>query len=77
MERGLRQLPPVPRYIEEGKSYLTISVGCTGGKHPSVVVANDLGAALRARVGTSPCRIATFSSQSKPARIPAAEVRAG
>ena len=30
----------LPRYLAEGKAYLTISVGCTGGRHRSVVVAN-------------------------------------
>ncbi len=32
----------IPKYIEEGKAYLTIAVGCTGGRHRSVVVANEL-----------------------------------
>ncbi len=32
----------LPRYLAEGKSYLTISIGCTGGRHRSVVVANVL-----------------------------------
>ena len=32
----------VPGYVDEGKSYLTIAIGCTGGRHPSVVVAEDL-----------------------------------
>jgi UPF0042 nucleotide-binding protein len=32
----------VPGYIDEGKSYLTIAVGCTGGRHRSVVVADAL-----------------------------------
>ncbi len=32
----------IPNYINEGKSYLTVAVGCTGGKHRSVVVANEL-----------------------------------
>jgi len=32
----------IPKYIKEGKSYLTIAVGCTGGQHRSVVIANQL-----------------------------------
>ena len=32
----------IPRFIEEGKGYLTISIGCTGGKHRSVVLAEKL-----------------------------------
>jgi UPF0042 nucleotide-binding protein len=34
----------IPRYEEEGKSYLTIAIGCTGGHHRSVVLAEELGA---------------------------------
>jgi RNase adapter protein RapZ len=37
----------LPRYQREGKSYLTIGVGCTGGRHRSVMVANHLRAALK------------------------------
>ena len=32
----------IPRYIKEGKSYLTIATGCTGGKHRSVVITNEI-----------------------------------
>jgi UPF0042 nucleotide-binding protein len=32
----------LPAYIEEGKRYLTIAIGCTGGKHRSVVLAARL-----------------------------------
>jgi UPF0042 nucleotide-binding protein len=32
----------VPGYVSEGKAYLTIAIGCTGGRHRSVVVAEDL-----------------------------------
>jgi UPF0042 nucleotide-binding protein len=33
----------LPRYVKEGKSYLTVGVGCTGGRHRSVMIANALG----------------------------------
>jgi len=36
----------IPRYIKEGKSYLTIAIGCTGGRHRSVMIANSLADAL-------------------------------
>jgi RNase adapter protein RapZ len=39
----------LPRYIKEGKSYLTIAIGCTGGRHRSVMIANALGAALKGK----------------------------
>jgi UPF0042 nucleotide-binding protein len=39
----------LPHYQREGKSYLTISIGCTGGRHRSVVVTTHLAALLRAR----------------------------
>ena len=32
----------VPGYVAEGKSYLTLAIGCTGGRHRSVVVADEL-----------------------------------
>jgi len=41
-------VPLLPRYRAEGKSYLTIAVGCTGGKHRSVFVTERLATALRA-----------------------------
>lgn len=37
----------LPLYIEEGKSALTVCVGCTGGKHRSVTLANKLGESLQ------------------------------
>ncbi|MGZ4817936.1 MAG: RNase adapter RapZ [Terriglobales bacterium] len=37
----------LPHYIREGKSYLTISFGCTGGQHRSVMIAEDVGKRLR------------------------------
>lgn len=32
----------LPAYVREGKSYLSIGVGCTGGRHRSVVIASEL-----------------------------------
>ena len=39
----------VPGYVDEGKSYLTVGVGCTGGRHRSVVVSDDLADYFRER----------------------------
>lgn len=41
----------LPRYEAEGKSYLTVAIGCTGGRHRSVVLAEHLAAALIKRLG--------------------------
>ncbi len=43
---GLLQ-PLLPRYAREGKSYLTIALGCTGGRHRSVFTAEKLAAWLK------------------------------
>ncbi len=37
----------VPGYLAEGKAYLSVGIGCTGGRHRSVVVADDLAAYFR------------------------------
>ncbi len=39
----------IPPNIKEGKAYLTIAVGCTGGRHRSVMVAEELAQFLRSR----------------------------
>lgn len=39
----------LPRYQREGKSHLVVAIGCTGGRHRSVYVAEKLGAWLAAR----------------------------
>ena len=41
--------PLLPAYQNEGKSYLTVAIGCTGGRHRSVAVAEEIAGRLRAR----------------------------
>jgi UPF0042 nucleotide-binding protein len=41
--------PLLPRFLAEGKSYLTLAVGCTGGRHRSVFLAERLAAWLKSR----------------------------
>ena len=43
----------LPAYVTEGKSYLTVAIGCTGGRHRSVVLADELARRLQTR-GASP-----------------------
>jgi UPF0042 nucleotide-binding protein len=42
----------LPHYVAEGKSYLTIGIGCTGGRHRSVMIAERLRRALADVAGT-------------------------
>ncbi|HET7746024.1 MAG TPA: RNase adapter RapZ, partial [Vicinamibacteria bacterium] len=46
-ERFLKRLDDflgyvIPQYVHEGKSYLTVAIGCTGGRHRSVMLTNAL-----------------------------------
>ncbi|HUQ87946.1 MAG TPA: RNase adapter RapZ [Vicinamibacterales bacterium] len=43
----------VPLYVQEGKSYLTIAIGCTGGRHRSVYIAEALKRELKGLKGVS------------------------
>jgi RNase adapter protein RapZ len=45
----------LPHYIEEGKSYLTVAFGCTGGQHRSVMIAEE----VRKRLGKEGYRVKT------------------
>jgi UPF0042 nucleotide-binding protein len=51
LERLMRLL--LPAYQREGKSYLSIGVGCTGGRHRSVVIASELATRLQG-LGVTP-----------------------
>jgi len=39
----------LPQYVEEGKAHLTVAIGCTGGKHRSVVLGDELATYLKDR----------------------------
>ena len=57
----------IPHYISEGKSYLTIAFGCTGGRHRSVMLAESISDAL-AKHGYPPrSSIATSKNKETPA----------
>jgi UPF0042 nucleotide-binding protein len=43
----------IPRFESEGRSYLTVAIGCTGGRHRSVVLVQKLAASLREKLGLS------------------------
>jgi RNase adapter protein RapZ len=45
----------LPHYIEEGKSYLTVAFGCTGGQHRSVFIAEE----MKKRLATAGYRVKT------------------
>lgn len=63
--------PLLPRYQQEGRSYLTIAVGCTGGRHRSVFVAEELFAWLDMRgfsVGLRHRDMERWASEQKAAQ---------
>lgn len=39
----------LPQYVREGKTYLTVAFGCTGGRHRSVALSEQLGATLQSQ----------------------------
>jgi len=57
----------LPQYQREGKSYLTVGIGCTGGRHRSVMVANELAARLR-RAGFDAHAVHRDIQEGAPAR---------
>ena len=59
----------IPRYEEEGKSYLTIGIGCTGGHHRSVVLAEEL-AAMREDHRSMPMSATGIRSDERPVLRP-------
>jgi RNase adapter protein RapZ len=47
----------IPRYAREGKSYVTVAIGCTGGRHRSVALAEALGRELKGLKGLKGVRL--------------------
>lgn len=63
----------LPQYQREGKSYLTVGIGCTGGRHRSVMIANELTKRLRhvgfdAQAVHRDIRKAVMARKQSPAR---------
>jgi Predicted P-loop-containing kinase len=54
----------IPGYRREGKRYLTLAVGCTGGKHRSVAIAEEFARRLRADGVDAPSSTATWAASS-------------
>ena len=44
----------LPRFVQEGKKYITITIGCTGGRHRSVYLVEGLAAYLASRIAAQP-----------------------
>jgi len=61
----------MPKYEREGKSYLTIAIGCTGGRHRSVAIAEALARDLSTSMGAS---VAVVHRDTKRGQNPAATV---
>ena len=66
----------LPQYQREGKSYLTVGIGCTGGRHRSVMVANELAVRLR-RAGFDAQAVHRDMRKGAPARKKAVKQSAG
>ncbi len=62
----------LPQYQREGKSYLTVGIGCTGGRHRSVMIANALADRLR-RVGFDAQAVHRDMRKGAPSRKRAAK----
>ena len=60
----------MPKYEREGKSYLTIAIGCTGGRHRSVAIAEALARDLSALVGAPVTVLHRDAHRDSPASGP-------
>ena len=65
----------LPQYVAEGKAHLTIAIGCTGGRHRSVAIAEHLADALpraRRRLSSRSCTATSTGRRPSYASVTAA-----
>jgi RNase adapter protein RapZ len=55
----------LPHYADEGRAYLTVGIGCTGGKHRSVTIVEELARRLRQRGAAVVVRHRDISRESR------------
>ena len=67
----------MPKYEREGKSYLTIAIGCTGGRHRSVAIAEALAPALAVELGSPLTVVHRDITRSAAAPLPENEAATG
>ena len=61
----------LPEYVTEGKAHLTVAIGCTGGRHRSVAIAEELAKRFRGREDCAwTSRIATSTRRPRARRAP-------
>ena len=72
LERYLALLESVgPGYLREGKRFMTVAVGCTGGKHRSVAMTEEIARRLPSAATTSGPRTATWGASDGDLGAPA------
>jgi len=64
----------LPHYIADGRSYLTVAIGCTGGQHRSVYLVNRIGEHFRAQKDLSTLQINFLDRHRELDSIPTAKL---
>ena len=64
----------LPHYIADGRSYLTVAIGCTGGQHRSVYLVNRIGEHFRAQKDLSALQLNFLDRHRELDSIPAVKV---
>jgi RNase adapter protein RapZ len=67
----------LPRYEREGKAYLTVAIGCTGGRHRSVVLADHLAKELTNATGLAIAVVHRDLGRHQPERVPDPDLLGG